>query len=416
MVYIKNFKVQHDKFHRELLRRKNPTNLWGSPFENALVLYSLINHIPKDEPLINELLSWLQNWSKDRQFIESKEIATAGLYAHALKERKNNNVHIVKDVTNSLSNFAGKEETKFSIFNNPELFFCSTICLDFNSLASKTLKEKISQTLSKEISDTWLNKIVRFVFFTASMFELKWGIDNSTKEKINIFITRDIKSLDHYELICLLWFLGRYGDILSKNQDSLMDSLLDRFSNLKTYFTFVPDSKENGLIYVTTTQLILLDDALNSLTRGFKIDPMDKYNLLDMHPEIKKASEDLFKDGHYSEAIEAAYKRIITLVKDKTGRPKKSDSSELDGKSLMLRSFSRDNPLLKLNDLSTDGEKDEQEGFMHLFAGAVQGIRNPRAHDNIEQNDPDKTLEYLMFASLLARKIDEAKLNESKES
>jgi len=38
------------------------------------------------------------------------------------------------------------------------------------------------------------------------------------------------------------------------------------------------------------------------------------------------------------------------------------------------------------------------------------GIRNPKAHDNIIQTDPYKTLEYLSFASLLAKKVEESEL------
>jgi hypothetical protein len=48
---------------------------------------------------------------------------------------------------------------------------------------------------------------------------------------------------------------------------------------------------------------------------------------------------------------------------------------------------------------------------MYLFMGSVVGIRNPKAHRRIEQKDPFKTLEYLSLASLLAKRVDEAKLN-----
>jgi len=47
---------------------------------------------------------------------------------------------------------------------------------------------------------------------------------------------------------------------------------------------------------------------------------------------------------------------------------------------------------------------------MFLFMGAVVGIRNPKAHDEIVQNDPYKTLEYLGFASLLMKRIDEGEI------
>lgn len=43
--------------------------------------------------------------------------------------------------------------------------------------------------------------------------------------------------------------------------------------------------------------------------------------------------------------------------------------------------------------------------------GAVTGIRNLKGHDIIFQKDPIKTLEYLTLSSLLAKKVDESKLN-----
>ena len=67
-------------------------------------------------------------------------------------------------------------------------------------------------------------------------------------------------------------------------------------------------------------------------------------------------------------------------------------------------------PIIKLNDLLTTSDRDEQEGFKFLFKGAMIGIRNPKAHDNVVQTDPYRTLEYLGLASLLMRKIEEGKL------
>lgn len=125
------------------------------------------------------------------------------------------------------------------------------------------------------------------------------------------------------------------------------------------------------------------------------------FDSLALHPEIKSASSSLFKDGHYTQAITEALKKVNNMVK------KKSNMNQLDGKKLMLHVFSPNSPVLKLNQLITTTEKDEQEGFMHLFAGSMQGIRNPKIHDDVMQDaDPFKTIEYLCLASLLAKAID----------
>jgi len=40
--------------------------------------------------------------------------------------------------------------------------------------------------------------------------------------------------------------------------------------------------------------------------------------------------------------------------------------------------------------------------------------KNPKSHDLIEQRDPFRTLEYLAFASLLAKRVKEAKRTRTK--
>ncbi len=53
---------------------------------------------------------------------------------------------------------------------------------------------------------------------------------------------------------------------------------------------------------------------------------------------------------------------------------------EKDGKALMLSAFSPNSPTIRLDDLSTESGRNIQEGYMHLFAGAIQGVRNPKSH------------------------------------
>ena len=73
----------------------------------------------------------------------------------------------------------------------------------------------------------------------------------------------------------------------------------------------------------------------------------------------------------------------------------------------MARAFSESEPKIRLNPMATMTDRIEQEGFRFMFMGAVLGIRNPKGHDLIVQNDLYKTLEYLGRASLLLRRIAE---------
>lgn len=141
----------------------------------------------------------------------------------------------------------------------------------------------------------------------------------------------------------------------------------------------------------------------NKKPLGEKEMPVYLFDNLKLHPKVVEVSRPLFKDGHYKSAILEAYIALNNLVKDKTGM-------NLDGKALMSKVFSENKPIIKLNDLLDRSDFDEQEGFKFLYMGAIVGIRNPKAHDNIIQSDPYRTLEYLGFVSLLMKRVDEGKV------
>ena len=120
-----------------------------------------------------------------------------------------------------------------------------------------------------------------------------------------------------------------------------------------------------------------------------------------LHPRIQTCSSQLFRDGHYSQAIFEAFKALEHRVREMTG-------IDSHGRHLMTEAFRQDAPVLRLNDLSTRSDRDEQEGFKLIFMGAAQGIRNPKAHDVHVQQDARRTLDYLSLASLLMDRLDDA--------
>jgi uncharacterized protein (TIGR02391 family) len=131
---------------------------------------------------------------------------------------------------------------------------------------------------------------------------------------------------------------------------------------------------------------------------------VELYDAIIVHPRIKKVSRKLFMDGHFPEAILNAYKAVSNMVKEKTGL-------DIDGKELMARAFNEQRPILKLTSMNRVSEIDEQEGFRFIFMGVMVGIRNPKAHDEITQYNPIRTLQYIALADLLARRIDESRVS-----
>ncbi len=122
------------------------------------------------------------------------------------------------------------------------------------------------------------------------------------------------------------------------------------------------------------------------------------FDAMQFHPKVTRASKSLFTSGHYAQSIFEAFKAVENFVKEKSG-------SALYGRQLMATVFNEDNPIIQVPEAGYF-DKDVQEGFKFLFMGASQGIRNPKAHKEIVQNDPHITLEYLGFASFLLKRID----------
>jgi uncharacterized protein (TIGR02391 family) len=122
-------------------------------------------------------------------------------------------------------------------------------------------------------------------------------------------------------------------------------------------------------------------------------------NLVNLHPTVQETAGKLFSNGHYRQAILDTYIALVETVK------KLSGITNLDNSPLMQRVFSQDDPIINVSE-----DKSEQLGFMWLFSGAVMGIRNPKAHRLINQDDPQRAIEWLSFASVLFRVLDDSKI------
>lgn len=183
----------------------------------------------------------------------------------------------------------------------------------------------------------------------------------------NIFQDRFAMNAEHHYKLFL--------DVLNRKKQ-LLEGFVKEYERLKT----------QDISRISSTQLKNVNDIFDSLQ---------------IHPRIKSVCEELFKDGHYSQAIFEAFKAVNNFVKEKSG------CLDLDGQKLMNTVFDENNPIIKINELKTSSDKDEQQGFRFIFMGSMTGIRNPKAHENIQQKDLIETLKYLALASLLVEKVDE---------
>ena len=128
-----------------------------------------------------------------------------------------------------------------------------------------------------------------------------------------------------------------------------------------------------------------------------KLHPFDER---DIHPSLPLDVRNLFDDGHYAQATFEACKYLDKVVQ-------RLSNENISGKSLMMKVFKEDSPILQITPLTTITEKDEQEGYKFIFAGSVLAIRNPRGHENIS-DDTETCLEHLSIVTHLLRRLEKA--------
>jgi uncharacterized protein (TIGR02391 family) len=121
-----------------------------------------------------------------------------------------------------------------------------------------------------------------------------------------------------------------------------------------------------------------------------------------IHPKIKGVSEPRFRDMHYKDSVFTAFieveDRVRTIVKNKTGE-------DFSGSQLMMKAFSPNNPIIKLDDLTTQTGIDLQRGYMEIYTGAMLAIRNPKAHRNFKISK-ENAIHLLFIASTLMYNLE----------
>lgn len=121
------------------------------------------------------------------------------------------------------------------------------------------------------------------------------------------------------------------------------------------------------------------------------------------HKKVKELSFDDFQRGEYLNAVRNVFIEINDQIKEKY---KKKTGKELDGKSLMVEALNfQNNDALLLNSLSSESERNIQNGYRWLFTGSMLAIRNPLVHRNIELNKKE-AFHYLTLGSDLFHAID----------
>jgi len=397
----------HDIHHRNVLRKRSSVDLWSDPLVNAWAGEVFSCHPTIDKVIIADLCDWLRRTVNPASLDSARDMATAALCSVLLRREGNTaeSNKIATAVAQAVTEFRQREkavQSRFSVFNSPECVFATSLCFrDFTEEEPRAIlvdRIKHSLTSGAEARPT------RLVLFTAAAFEMG-ELEMLKTTCVRFASTLDIARLDRSDFLFTFWFFERYAQVLktvlgnAAQVGHIREQLRERMQEWWNYEGIsLSTGDDNGL---SQLEAIVLDEALIRASEAQIFDPGKMFDSRRLHDAIVESSRSLFVSGHYAPAIFEAFKRVNNEVKQVSGL------SDKDGRDLMALAFNKSRPVIRLNPLQNQSDHDEQEGFKFLFMGSMQGIRNPKAHEAIIQNDRYKTLEYLGIASLLLRRLDE---------
>ncbi len=129
-----------------------------------------------------------------------------------------------------------------------------------------------------------------------------------------------------------------------------------------------------------------------------------------LHPWVWEGARSLWASGHHAEAVAAAARKLNAETQNKVGR---RDISETD---LFNQAFNDEDPApgkARLRLAGDDGgrtAKSLRRGVRAFAEGRYAALRNPAAHDVVEDLPEHEALEQLAAFSVLARWVQRAEV------
>jgi uncharacterized protein (TIGR02391 family) len=113
------------------------------------------------------------------------------------------------------------------------------------------------------------------------------------------------------------------------------------------------------------------------------------------------AVQNAYEAGNYTGAILDSIHFLGDLIREKSGL-------DSDGHQLIGAAFGGQNPIIKVNSLHTESDREEQRGVEFLLRGVYTAIRNPRSHE--KRVDSNETADVLIrFVDYLDGQIDKSR-------
>lgn len=118
-----------------------------------------------------------------------------------------------------------------------------------------------------------------------------------------------------------------------------------------------------------------------------------------IHPRINQVSLELYRLGFYRESLVNAVMALFDDIRDETGIAQ-------DGAKLIAEVLKLENPRLMLADLTNESGQNIQKGFLQIFQGIYQALRNVSSHSLDEHYSKTNVMRYLITISALYEQIE----------
>lgn len=127
-----------------------------------------------------------------------------------------------------------------------------------------------------------------------------------------------------------------------------------------------------------------------------------------LHPWVWGSVQGLWSSGHYREAVGAAARAISIQAQAKLSRRDASEARLLSD-AFSTNAPTSGHPRLRLSaDDGGDTFRSLHDGAGNFARGVYSAIRNPNAHEELDELEENKALEQLAAFSILARWVDDA--------
>ncbi len=389
------------KVKKEIRRRIEEISTEDHPVDFSWLLYAL--QLEKDDPMSLEKMKELKRWTySENSGRKDRDLAALSICLYFLKEAEK--VENLEEIIKKIHTLIGKNISrpiikKPNVLNDPGQMFSLSLVAN---LLVDSYREKLVEIATKNINGS----ISRKVLFVAAA--LNFGSDPRELKKV-IEVEKPPDRIE--DIIILLWFFEKYRYYFEFDEE--ITKCWIKFG--KIHFQA---EDEEGNFLLSNRDLALLYEAILSELK--EPNPILIFNIYPFNYELRKISEDYFRNKKYSTAVFQAIQKLKEFIEMKSGIQEVSEVNlvrkTMNPKKVEGPKFVEKSPeeiVIQFNEyLDQTSGKNEQEGLASIAEGIFKALRHPRGHNPedhpLVELSPYEALAQLIFIDYLWKRIERA--------